>query len=211
MGVRLGFQRCPALLPAHPHVPLCAHPLVAQAHARHWLQLPAPGRHWRGAAADGCAAASRERGAAATGGQGTGCVHEHGSSHSIARHDLHAPTRTHTLAVRTRPPARTHTVCVCHVPQVEKAGPGTPARVVLASGASVSARRGVVVAVEGPEAARLLGGELQARAGMRACACARVCCARWARKRVRACVCLGRGWQLPQPAVARAAPRPSMP
>ncbi len=38
-----------------------------------------------------------------------------------------------------------------------------PARVVLADGQSVVARRGVVVAVEGPEAQRLLGSALEVR------------------------------------------------
>ena len=42
---------------------------------------------------------------------------------------------------------------------------GQPARVVLESGEEVAAARGVVVAVDGPEARRLLGDALEVRWG----------------------------------------------
>ncbi|KAI8473014.1 MAG: hypothetical protein J3K34DRAFT_453716 [Monoraphidium minutum] len=48
------------------------------------------------------------------------------------------------------------------VERIEPGSGGAPARVVLSDGRSVAARRGVVVATEGPEAARLLGERLQA-------------------------------------------------
>ena len=44
---------------------------------------------------------------------------------------------------------------------VEGVQGSTPASVMLADGSVVSARRGVVVAVEGPEAKRLLGPALE--------------------------------------------------
>lgn len=44
-------------------------------------------------------------------------------------------------------------------------GGGAAARVTLADGRSVAARRGVVVATEGPEARRLLGDRMQVGAG----------------------------------------------
>jgi hypothetical protein len=44
-----------------------------------------------------------------------------------------------------------------------EAGAGGPACVVLSDGRSVTAARGVVVATQGPEAARLLGTRLQVR------------------------------------------------
>ncbi len=47
-------------------------------------------------------------------------------------------------------------------------GQGGPVRVSLADGSSVTAQRGVVVAVEGPEASRLLGSELQVGRSLRA-------------------------------------------
>lgn len=59
--------------------------------------------------------------------------------------------------------------CVCcggaadtEVEQVVAAGPGSsPAVVKLAGGRSINASKGVVVAVEGPAAAQLLGSALQ--------------------------------------------------
>ena len=42
-------------------------------------------------------------------------------------------------------------------------GPGKPAQVVAADGSVVTARRGVVVAVEGPEALRMMGFGLEVR------------------------------------------------
>jgi hypothetical protein len=78
-------------------------------------------------------------------------------------------------APTTRPPTGTK------VDAVTPAAGGAPARVQLAGGGSISARRGVVVAVEGPEAARILGTALQVRFGafddmcvwcMCACVCA---------------------------------------
>jgi hypothetical protein len=46
------------------------------------------------------------------------------------------------------------------VQQVFGAAAGSPARVQLANGQTVTAAKGVVVAVEGPEAWRLLGGAM---------------------------------------------------
>ncbi|KAF5837987.1 hypothetical protein DUNSADRAFT_3580, partial [Dunaliella salina] len=47
------------------------------------------------------------------------------------------------------------------VEKVERTGEGSSVRITLADGSTVTAKRGVVVAVEGPEASRLLGDELQ--------------------------------------------------
>lgn len=53
------------------------------------------------------------------------------------------------------------------VESVEGAAGGQPARVVVKGGHAISARRGVVVAVQGPEAQRLLGGSMQVSHGGR--------------------------------------------
>jgi hypothetical protein len=78
-----------------------------------------------------------------------------------------------TLCLPVCLPACSFTLCLlCHlhhspgscsdtrVQQVFGAAAGSPARVQLADGQTVTAAKGVVVAVEGPEAWRLLGGAM---------------------------------------------------
>lgn len=93
---------------------------------------------------------------------------QHSHQHQIPNPNCTLPSMPTRTRTRTRTPTptltRTHPTHSHSGVKVDKVAPASgsePAVVQLSGGSSISASKGVVVAVEGPEAARLLGQALQ--------------------------------------------------